>query len=345
MSTQEVDLEDGWAALKILISKLIDRVEGGLKPYSGDEIIDAHRIIYKLCNQKLPHDNDEFLYNRYKTFLSDYFNETVLPSLKDKRNECLLKELTERWPKYLSMVECISCLFDYLDELITVTRSLPSLKIVGVTCFFSLVYTEIHATVKDAVLALIENDSHVLVANSALLKNCIDFFAKMKSVDTDRSYSWDLETALFSKRAEYHQKIASTYISTIEFPEYILMVLNECLDYDDDTLSFTSVNRQPQVSDPTAASVSKPKGTDWIYLKLVYTSEAYVQLCLTEFQVYEEIDATVRDAVLALADKYLNEEDDWTSSHLEESTHLALMKMSIELIDQTIAFADTVHIN
>ncbi|KAH7658110.1 Cullin N-terminal protein [Dioscorea alata] len=229
MSFKQVDLEDGWANLKVFICKLIARVDAGETPYSSDEFTTHWMIISSLCNQKLPHKNVEILYDRYKDTLSDYLEEKVLPHLIDKRDQYLLKELTEWWPKYLSIVEHISYVFAYLNLAITETTLLPNLKDAALTCFYSLVYKEINPGVKDALLAMLEKDRKGEKIERALVDRSIKFCGELKCMGVN-NYSQDFGTSLVKQRQEYHSRIVSGHIFTIEFPEYMKMAeqyLNE----------------------------------------------------------------------------------------------------------------------
>lgn len=62
-----------------------------------------------------------------------------MPRLKYKCGQYLLKEITDLWPKYLSIVEHISYVFAYLNLVITETTSQPNLKDAALMCFYSLV--------------------------------------------------------------------------------------------------------------------------------------------------------------------------------------------------------------
>ncbi|XP_039129447.1 cullin-1-like [Dioscorea cayenensis subsp. rotundata] len=229
MSVEQVDLEDGWAKLKVFICELIARVNAGKQPYFVDEFKTNWTIVRSLCSKKLPHKNDEILYNRYRNTLSDYLEEKVLPRLKYKCGQYLLKEITDLWPKYLSIVEHISYVFAYLNLVITETTSQPNLKDAALMCFYSLVYKEIHCGVEDALLALLEKDRRGEKIDRALADSSIKFCGDLKCVDV-KNYSQDFATSLVKQIQEYHSRMASAHMFTIESPEYMKMAeryLNE----------------------------------------------------------------------------------------------------------------------
>ena len=63
----------------------------------------------------------------------------VLPSLREKHDEFMLRELVKRWANHKIMVRWLSRFFHYLDRYFIARRSLPPLNEVGLTCFRDLV--------------------------------------------------------------------------------------------------------------------------------------------------------------------------------------------------------------
>ena len=49
------------------------------------------------CTQKPPHNYSEQLYQRYKKAISDYLNSAVLPAVREKTGQYMLKEVGKRW--------------------------------------------------------------------------------------------------------------------------------------------------------------------------------------------------------------------------------------------------------
>ncbi|MBA0739690.1 hypothetical protein Gogos_012929 [Gossypium gossypioides] len=62
----------------------------------------------------------------------------VLPSLREKHDEFMLRELVKRWSNHKVMVRWLSRFFHYLDRYFIARRSLPPLNEVGLTCFREL---------------------------------------------------------------------------------------------------------------------------------------------------------------------------------------------------------------
>lgn len=59
----------------------------------------------------------------------------VLPSIREKHDEFMLRELVKRWANHKVMVRWLSRFFHYLDRYFIARRSLPPLHEVGLTCF------------------------------------------------------------------------------------------------------------------------------------------------------------------------------------------------------------------
>lgn len=63
----------------------------------------------------------------------------VLPSLREKHDEFMLRELVKRWSNHKIMVRWLSRFFHYLDRYFIARRSLHPLNEVGLSCFRDLV--------------------------------------------------------------------------------------------------------------------------------------------------------------------------------------------------------------
>ncbi|XP_069154848.1 cullin-1-like isoform X2 [Solanum lycopersicum] len=91
--------------------------------------------IYNMCTQKPPHDYSQQLYDKYREAFEEYIITTVLPSLRKKHDEFMLRGLVKRWSNHKVMVRFLSRIFHYLDRYFISRRSLPRLNEVGLTCF------------------------------------------------------------------------------------------------------------------------------------------------------------------------------------------------------------------
>lgn len=93
------------------------------------------RTIYNMCTQKPPHDFSQSLYDRYNSTFEHYLQHSVMPSLRQKHGEPMLKDLVKRWENHKVMVRWLSRFFNYLDRYYIQRQSLTPLYQVGMVCF------------------------------------------------------------------------------------------------------------------------------------------------------------------------------------------------------------------
>jgi cullin 1 len=135
-----IDLEEGWAFMQKGITKLKNILEGKPEPqFSSEDYMMLYTTIYNMCTQKPPHDYSQQLYDKYRESFEEYITSMVLPSLREKHDEFMLRELVQRWSNHKVMVRWLSRFFHYLDRYFISRRSLTPLKEVGLTCFRELV--------------------------------------------------------------------------------------------------------------------------------------------------------------------------------------------------------------
>ncbi|KAA8549190.1 hypothetical protein F0562_000874 [Nyssa sinensis] len=188
-----------------------------------------------MCTQKPPHDYSQQLYDKYKEAFEEYINSTVLPSLREKHDEFMLRELVKRWANHKIMVRWLSRFFHYLDRYFIARRSLPALREVGLTCFRDLVYQELRGKVRDAVIALIDQEREGEQIDRALLKNVLDIFVEIGMGQMDY-YENDFEADMLKDSAAYYSRKASNWIVEDSCPDYMLKV-EECLKKEKDRVS------------------------------------------------------------------------------------------------------------
>eukprot|EP00245_Coleochaete_scutata_P004099 TRINITY_DN16351_c0_g1_i1.p1 TRINITY_DN16351_c0_g1~~TRINITY_DN16351_c0_g1_i1.p1 ORF type:complete len:743 (+),score=208.68 TRINITY_DN16351_c0_g1_i1:174-2402(+) len=223
-----IDLETGWAPMQQGINKLKNLLEG--KPesqFNAEEYMNLYTTIYNMCTQKPPQDYSQQLYDRYREAFEEYINEMVLPSLRQKHDEFMLKELVRRWDNHKIMVRWLSRFFNYLDRYFIARRSLPPLKKVGEMCFRDLVYQEMKHNVKDAVVALINREREGEQVDRALLKNELGIFVEI-GMGSMEAYENDFEAAMLGDTAAYYSRKAASWIQEDSCPDYMLKA-EECL--------------------------------------------------------------------------------------------------------------------
>lgn len=231
-----MELEQGWEFMEKGIKKLKRILEGlNEPPFNSEEYMMLYTTIYNMCTQKPPHDYSQELYDSYKQVFVQYIKSTVLPSLREKHDEFLLRELLTRWSNHNVMIRWLSRFFSYLDRYFITRRSLASLKDVGLTCFRDLIYKELCVKVKDAVLAVIDKEREGSQIDCALLKNVIDIYVQM-GMGEMAHYEKDFEEHFLEDTSAYYSRKASNWILEDSCPEYMLKC-EECLKKEKDRVS------------------------------------------------------------------------------------------------------------
>ncbi|KAG4932060.1 hypothetical protein JHK87_046062 [Glycine soja] len=231
-----IDLEQGWDFMQKGITKLKNILEGLPEPqFSSEDYMMLYTTIYNMCTQKPPHDYSQQLYDKYKESFEEYIVSTVLPSLREKHDEFMLRELVKRWANHKIMVRWLSRFFHYLDRYFIARRSLPPLNEVGLTCFRDLVYKELNGKVRDAVISLIDQEREGEQIDRALLKNVLDIFVEIGMGQMDH-YENDFEAAMLKDTSAYYSRKASNWILEDSCPDYMLKA-EECLKREKDRVA------------------------------------------------------------------------------------------------------------
>ncbi|WVZ10280.1 hypothetical protein V8G54_014810 [Vigna mungo] len=260
-----IDLEQGWDFMQKGITKLKNILEGLPETqFSSEDYMMLYTTIYNMCTQKPPHDYSQQLYDKYRESFEEYIVSTavktqiayrsqtmkqhllrlscsektplvVLPSLREKHDEFMLRELVKRWANHKIMVRWLSRFFHYLDRYFIARRSLPPLNEVGLTCFRDLVYKEVNGKVRDAVISLIDQEREGEQIDRALLKNVLDIFVEIGMGQMDH-YENDFETAMLKDTSAYYSRKASNWILEDSCPDYMLKA-EECLKREKDRVA------------------------------------------------------------------------------------------------------------
>jgi len=223
-----IELEAGWEFMQKGITKLKNILEGNPEQQiNSEEYMMLYTTIYNMCTQKPPQDYSQQLYDRYRESFEEYITSMVLPALREKHDEFMLRELVERWGNHKIMVRWLSRFFNYLDRYFIARRSLPALNEVGLMCFRDLVYQEIKNNVRDAVITLIDREREGEQIDRALLKNVLGIFVEIGMGNMD-AYENDFESAMLEDTASYYSRKAASWILEDSCPDYMLKA-EECL--------------------------------------------------------------------------------------------------------------------
>ncbi|KAF1887345.1 hypothetical protein Lal_00040947 [Lupinus albus] len=231
-----IDLEQGWDFMHRGITKLENILEGIPEhQFCSEDYMMLYTTIYNMCTQKPPHDYSQQLYDKYRESFEEYISSLVLPSLREKHDEFMLRELVKRWANHKLMVRWLSRFFHYLDRYFIARRSLPALNEVGLTCFRDLVYKELKWKVRDAVISLIDQEREGEQIDRALLKNILDIFVEIGMGQMDH-YETDFEDVMLEDTSAYYSRKASNWILEDSCPGYMLKA-EECLKREKDRVA------------------------------------------------------------------------------------------------------------
>ena len=103
----------------------------------------------------------------------------VAPKLTKVSGVNMLGALVTRWNNHKMMVRLLSRIFNYLDRYYVTRHQVQSLKDVGLIRFRDLVYVEMKANVKDAVVALIDKERDGELIDRKLLREVLEIFVEI----------------------------------------------------------------------------------------------------------------------------------------------------------------------
>lgn len=228
MDKKPIELGDGWAFMQSGIDKLVKILEGEQEDqFNAEQYMNLYTTIYNMCTQKPPHDYSEQLYTKYREAFNSYINDKVMLSLREHRDEVLLKELYRRWQNHKLMVRWLSRFFNYLDRYYVLRHSLHPLKDVGLLCFRDLVYEEIKRRANDAVLRLTEKEREGELIDRTLVKNILGIFIEV-GMGGMECYERDFEANLLLETAAFYKRKAAEWIEQDSCPDYMLKA-EQCL--------------------------------------------------------------------------------------------------------------------
>ncbi|TMW89544.1 hypothetical protein EJD97_017038 [Solanum chilense] len=223
-----IDLEHGWGIIERGITKLKNILEGLPEPqFNSEDYITLYTTIYNMSSKNSLNNCSQQLYDKYREAFEEYNITTVLPSLREKHDEFMLRELVKRWLNNKVMIRWLSRFFHYLERYFIPRRSVPGLNEVGVTCFRDQVYQELNGKVRDAVISLINQEREGEQIDRALLRNVLNIYVKLGMGLRD-FYENSFEAAMLKDTSAYYSRKASYWIIKDSCPDYMLKA-EKCL--------------------------------------------------------------------------------------------------------------------
>ncbi|XP_004507701.1 cullin-1-like isoform X2 [Cicer arietinum] len=152
-----MSLKEGCDYLEKGITKLYDIVDGFPEPnFTPYHHIMLYTTVYNMCYRippynYVPYNYAQQLLNKYKEACEKYIKSRVLPSLREKKDEVLLREVLRRWSIYKTMAKRLSHFFFSLQRKLSC-----SLQQFSFISFYHLVYQEMNKEIMDAMFSMID---------------------------------------------------------------------------------------------------------------------------------------------------------------------------------------------
>eukprot|EP01045_Picozoa_sp_COSAG04_P028949 COSAG04_NODE_4632_length_1983_cov_1.122611_1_plen_169_part_00 len=113
-----INLDEAWPELQGALERVVCLADAPAttdeKKFDDKEYMRYFTLVYNLCTQSPPLNYSQQLYQRYKKAISDYLNSAVLPAVREKTGQYMLKEVGKRWQHHKINVKWMKSFFSYL---------------------------------------------------------------------------------------------------------------------------------------------------------------------------------------------------------------------------------------
>ncbi|KAI5414623.1 hypothetical protein KIW84_040198 [Lathyrus oleraceus] len=176
-----ITLEEGCDYLQKGITKLLNILEGFPEPnFTPEHHILLYTTVYNMCYQRAPQDYARKLYDMYKETCAEYIISKVLPFMREKKDDLLLRELLRRWSNYIAMTKRLSKFFCPLEKRDIPRLKVPSLEETSFLSFYHLVYEEMNKEIMDAVFAMVDRERAGEHVDQTFALNTLDLYLELK---------------------------------------------------------------------------------------------------------------------------------------------------------------------
>jgi len=173
-----------------------------------------------MCTQRSPYNWSEQLYARHADTVTIYLSNKVLPVLKERHGEFLLRELVLRDSNHSVMNKWLWKFFCYLDRYYVKYHALPLLNQAGLKLFKNIIFDELKKDVANALLDLINQERDDSVVDRGLMKDVVKIFENM-GMGTLDVYVDDLEALLLSSTKDYYGRKGEIWMAEDPVPVYL----------------------------------------------------------------------------------------------------------------------------
>jgi len=223
----DIPYEQGWQRIKFSFDKLSDILDS---LYKGEEIdtsktitrkehSEVYTLIYNMCIQR-GHNYSGQLYSAYEDTIKEYLKKEVFPSMKNKTNLDLLRELDKRWTNHSIMRRWMEKFFAYLDRFHVKHNSLPSLNDLALSIFAKGIFEYFKNNIFEAFMRELDRDRKEFEVDRALLKNMTKIFIELAKFDHNSIYK-QFEAALMAKSAEFYRLKNKEWSQNSSCAEYL----------------------------------------------------------------------------------------------------------------------------
>jgi len=228
MNGPVISLDEGWHKLKtqgvMKIQEILEDLTENVYRIriTTEEYSQLYTTVYSMCTQKPPNNWSEQLYNNYCASVKEYLSVRVLPRIRAKSNEAMLRELVRRWENHKLMIRFLSHVFKYLDRFYVKRLSLPELSEVGSNSFHEIVFNAVKRDVRTVILQLILKEREGELVDRKLIKDVVAIFVDMGGTRNSLEvYTTDFEEALLGATREFYRVQSASWTEQDSFPDYM----------------------------------------------------------------------------------------------------------------------------
>ncbi|XP_057772096.1 cullin-1-like isoform X2 [Salvia miltiorrhiza] len=230
--------DEAWPILQEeAINKLIDYLQPdepfNRQIFTSADYMRLYTVVYNVASPIPLGPEVDKLYKQYKKTFEDYISSEVLPSLRGKESNDLLKELLRGWKNHKFMLLWLSRIFYYLSRYYISKKGLPSLAETSHSVFYDKIEREREGEKTDQPLA----------------KQVLSIFEEIGG-DALENYENDIEEAMVEASAKFYSAKALDWMATMSYEEYMLKV-EQCLEMEksrvSEYLKLTNKNRVLEV--------------------------------------------------------------------------------------------------
>ncbi|KAJ3703845.1 hypothetical protein LUZ61_007550 [Rhynchospora tenuis] len=268
MALRVIDFHAGWEKIQQGIDRVVSFVDDNgvvrdehTRLFSAYEWMSIYETVYNLCTQKDPTYEKE-LYRLYEDFLQHYINTRVLPAIRGKSGEHLLRETVRRWRDYKFIMRWMIRFFLYLDQFFVGRYGRPTIRNAALIMFHNLVYEEMKGEIISTVLLLINADRDGNPVDRALIKEVLEVTFDLQSDTLNVPYQTDFEPALLDSSGAYYALKMANWLQNLPYPEYMLQVV-ECLNAENfRAMQYLHPSTVPKLLERTKLEIANPDRID-----------------------------------------------------------------------------------